>query len=218
MFASPEADVRPRLRDQARERLRAEIMGGALPPGTLLDDVQLAERLRCSRTPVREALSDLAHRGLVEFRPNRYTRVTVPRRDELVPTLQALGLMFGGLVRTTVGELDDRERAALFRRLGLVLDCMAMPTWQWGSDAVTPVYRSFVAACTNPLLTSILEGSLDGLTFRLRHDDVRAALPWEHIRNGLVALRVAVDCRDGRLAERATCTIHLLPDPDRGRA
>lgn len=217
MFTSPEAEARPRLRDQARERLRAEIMSGVLAPGALLDDEQLADRLRCSRTPVREALSDLAHLGLVEFRPNRYTRVTLPRREELVPTLQALGLLFGGVVRSTIGELDDRERAALFRRIGLVLDCMAMPTWQWGADAVTPVYRSFISACSNPLLTSTLSSALDGLTFRLRHDDVRAALPWEHIRNGLVALRVAVDCRDGRLAERASCTIHLLPDPDRAR-
>jgi len=217
MFASPEAGVRPRLRDQARERLRAEIMDGSLAPGTLLDDDQLAERLRCSRTPVREALSDLGHLGLVEFRPNRYTRVTVPRRDELVPTLQALGLLFGGVVRTTVADLDDRSRAALFRRLGVVLDCMGAPTWHWGSDAVTPVYRSFIAACSNPLLAATLSGALDGLTYRLRHDEIRSALPWEHIRNGLVAMRVAIDCRDGRLAERAAWTIHLLPDPDRER-
>ncbi len=218
MFASQEAGVRPRLRDQARERLRDEIMSGALGPGTLLDDEQLALRLRCSRTPVREALSDLGHLGLVEFRPNRYTRVTVPRRDELVPTLQTLGLLFGGVVRTTIGDLEDRDRAALFRRIGLVLDCMAMPSWQWGSDAITPVYRTFLAACDNRLLVAALSGTLDGLTYRLRHDDIRAALPWEHIRNGLVALRVAIDCRDGRLAERATWTVHLLPDPDRGRS
>ncbi|PZF57698.1 hypothetical protein DEJ23_06025 [Curtobacterium sp. MCSS17_008] len=214
MFASPEVGARPRLRDQARERLRAEIMGGDLAPGTLLDDDELAQRLRCSRTPVREALSDLGHLGLVEFRPNRYTRVTVPRREELVPTLQALGLLFSGVVRTTIPEFDDRSRATLFRRLGLVLDCMAAPTWHWGSDAVTPVYRMFITACGNPLLASTLSGALDGLTYRLRHDDARAALPWEHIRNGLVALRVAVDCRDGRLAERASSTIHLLQDPD----
>ncbi|MDM7889749.1 GntR family transcriptional regulator [Curtobacterium sp. RHCJP20] len=215
MFASPDAGVRPRLRDQARERLRAEIMGGVLAPGTLLDDDELAGRLRCSRTPVREALSDLGHLGLVEFRANRYTRVTVPRREDLVPTLQALGLLFGGVVRTTIPEFDDRRRALLFRRLGLLLDCMAETRWEWGADAVTPVYRSFIAECDNPLLAATLSGALDGLTYRLRHDDVRAALPWEHIRNGLVALRIAVDSRDGRLAERASSRIHLLPDPDR---
>jgi len=192
-------------------------MSGALPPGTLLDDEQLADRLRCSRTPVREALSDLCHLGLVEFSPHRYTRVTLPRREEIIPAVQALGLLFGGVIRMVVDDLDDRNRAALFRRIGLVLDCMSAPTWQWGSDALTPVYRSFLAACDNPLLTATLGGSLDGLTYRLRHDDVRSALPWEHIRNGLVALRVAVDCRDGRLAERAAWTIHLLPDPDRER-
>lgn len=216
MFASPDAELRPRLRDQARERLRAEIMDGSLAPGTVLDDEQLAERLRCSRTPVREALSDLAHLGLVELRPNRYTRVVVPRFEELLPTLQALGLLFGGVVRTAVPGMDDRARSVLFRRLGLLLDCMGDPLWTTSQgDALSPIYRSLIAACENPVLAAVLESATDGLTYRLRHDAVRSALPWEQIRNGLVALRIAIDCRDGRLAERATWTIHQLPDPDR---
>lgn len=214
----PPLDTRPLLRDVARERLRSEIMSGRLRPGDRLDDEELALRLGCSRTPVREALADLARLGLVEHRANRYTRVVVPRDEDLVPALQTLGLLFGGLVRVTVPTLTDRNRAALFRRLGVLLDCMRSPGWRATADAATPVYRAFISECRNPMLSGALRGCLDGLTYHLRHEDLPAALPWEHIKNGVVALRIAVDSRDGRLAERATWAIHLLPDPDRSDA
>ncbi|NII40926.1 DNA-binding GntR family transcriptional regulator [Curtobacterium flaccumfaciens] len=213
MFAQP-SETRPLLRDIARDRLRSEIMRGSLCPGERLDDQELAARLGCSRTPVREALADLAHLGLVELRANRYTRVAVPAREDVVPALQALGLLFGGVVRVTVPRLGDRSRSAVFRRLGLLLDCLEAPSWQPSADAATPIYRTFIEECRNPMLTAALRGALDGLTFRLRHRELEAALPWQDIRTGIVALRVAVDLRDGRLAERATWSAHLLPDPD----
>src|SRR3712207_3085317 len=50
-------------------------MGGELAPGARLGEVELAERLGVSRTPVREALSRLAAEGLVEVVPNRGARV-----------------------------------------------------------------------------------------------------------------------------------------------
>ncbi|PYY39104.1 GntR family transcriptional regulator [Curtobacterium sp. MCPF17_046] len=216
MFAAqPTPGTRTLLRDVARDRLRSEIISGRLRPGQRLDDDELAARLGCSRTPVREALADLDRLGLVELRANRYTRVAQPRDEDVLPALQALGLLFGGVVRMAVPTLRDRTRASLFRRLGILLDCMQEPGWMATAAAATPVYRTFINECGNPMLSAALGGTLDGLTFRLRNDRLHETLPWEHIRNGVVALRIAVDGRDGRLAERATWAVHLLPDPDR---
>ena len=61
--------------ERALGELRELILGGALTPGTRLGEVELAERLGVSRTPVREALSRLAAEGLVEISPNRGARV-----------------------------------------------------------------------------------------------------------------------------------------------
>src|SRR3954462_7955428 len=59
------------------------IMGGELRPGARLGEVELAERLGVSRTPVREALSRLAAEGLVELVPNRGARGASWTVDEL---------------------------------------------------------------------------------------------------------------------------------------
>lgn len=59
----------------AYDVLRDEILDLALPPGSLVDEVQLAERFGMSRTPVREALVRLAGDGLIETLPNRSTMV-----------------------------------------------------------------------------------------------------------------------------------------------
>lgn len=209
-----EFGARTLLRDTARDRIRAEILSGELAPGTLLDDAELARRLHCSRTPVREALADLERGGLVERRANRYTRVAVPRAADLVPALQALGLLYGGLVRISVPRLSAGQRSAVTRQIETMLDVLHVGGWHATVQAAPPVYRTLIESCDNPMLCGALRGSVDALTFRLRHESSPAALPWERIRDGLLALRRAVGRGDGRLAERAMWAVHLLPDPD----
>ncbi len=61
--------------EQTVQQLRAEILDGRLVAGERLGEVQLADRLAVSRTPVREALTRLAAEGLVDLVPNRGARV-----------------------------------------------------------------------------------------------------------------------------------------------
>ena len=56
---------------RVQDQLREAILTGALEPGTRLRAEALAERLRSSRTPVREALLLLAQEGLVQIEPRR---------------------------------------------------------------------------------------------------------------------------------------------------
>jgi DNA-binding GntR family transcriptional regulator len=56
--------------------LRDEILDLVLPPGSPIDEVQLAERFKMSRTPIREALVRLSGEGLIDTLPNRSTMVS----------------------------------------------------------------------------------------------------------------------------------------------
>ena len=59
------------LRDVVFENLREAILEGKLEPGQRLMEVQLAEQLGVSRTPVREAIRKLELEGLVVMLPRK---------------------------------------------------------------------------------------------------------------------------------------------------
>jgi DNA-binding GntR family transcriptional regulator len=54
---------------------------GVLPPGSPLDETDIARRFSVSRTPVREALRQLVASGLVEARAHRGAVVAQPSLD-----------------------------------------------------------------------------------------------------------------------------------------
>ncbi|OYU48533.1 MAG: GntR family transcriptional regulator [Rhizobiales bacterium PAR1] len=62
----------PRTRtDEIVNRLTQSIITKRLAPGVALDEISLAQDFSVSRTPIREALRQLAASGLVELRPHR---------------------------------------------------------------------------------------------------------------------------------------------------
>jgi len=71
------------LRRQVMERTREAIFSGEFPPASELSEPQLAERFGVSRGPVREALSLLEGRGLIDKLPNGSRRVRSFKRDEV---------------------------------------------------------------------------------------------------------------------------------------
>jgi DNA-binding GntR family transcriptional regulator len=78
------------LHEQAATRLRTLIVRGDLQPGEQLLEGDLSEALGISRTPLREALKQLAAEGLVELRLNRSAIVAPFRRDELTELFEAV--------------------------------------------------------------------------------------------------------------------------------
>jgi DNA-binding GntR family transcriptional regulator len=77
------------LRDEVYERLRDAIVDGTLAPEEQLRDTELATWLGVSRTPVREALLELARTGLVRALPGRST-VVAPVDDASVRDAQSV--------------------------------------------------------------------------------------------------------------------------------
>ena len=63
------------LTDRARQSIREAIIDGQLAPGSLHSVQSLADVFKVSRTPVREALIDLASAGMVSFERNRGVRI-----------------------------------------------------------------------------------------------------------------------------------------------
>src|SRR3954447_3149414 len=69
--------------EELRLQLADEIVQGALRPGAPLDETEIAKRFNVSRTPVREALRQLAASGLIEARAHRRAVVARPSLERL---------------------------------------------------------------------------------------------------------------------------------------
>lgn len=87
---------KPNLAFSIRDALQTEIESGELPPGAPLEERALAAKFSVSRTPVREAIQQLASLNLVRMTPRQgvtVARMSVPQlRDmlELLGELEAL--------------------------------------------------------------------------------------------------------------------------------
>ncbi|HTT95537.1 MAG TPA: GntR family transcriptional regulator [Solirubrobacterales bacterium] len=82
-----------KVSDQAYEHVRAAVLSGDYPVGTVLAETDLASSLGISRTPVRQALGRLLQEGLVTVGSRRQmivTRVTPERRHEIFTVREAL--------------------------------------------------------------------------------------------------------------------------------
>jgi len=71
------------LKQHAYQLIRKKLESGVILAGSRLSDDALAREIGISRSPVREAISQLASEGLVEQRPRCGTFVKVPARREM---------------------------------------------------------------------------------------------------------------------------------------
>ncbi len=106
------------LREVVFESIRGAIISGALRPGERLMEVQMAERLGVSRTPIREAIRKLELEGLVVMVPRKGAYVADLSIKDITDVLEiraALEGLAAGLasLRISDEEIEELETAAM---------------------------------------------------------------------------------------------------------
>ena len=129
----PESEILMKPDNQTRTERLAEqvanaILAGEFIPGARLDEQQLAQRFGVSRTPVREALRQLATSGLIDLRPRRGALVASVTPDELETMFVAMAEMEASCARLSALRMTPLER----RRLQALHESMA--EWVRASD------------------------------------------------------------------------------------
>jgi DNA-binding GntR family transcriptional regulator len=101
------------LREQAKEVIRASIIGGELSSGEVYSATVLARRLGVSPTPVREAMLDLASAGLVEPIRNRGFRVLTVADADLDEISELRKMLEVPAMRLVIEKASDEQLTAL---------------------------------------------------------------------------------------------------------
>lgn len=90
-----------------------QILRGELAPGERVDELALAKTFGVSRTPVREAVLELAAVGLVEQRAHRGAFVAEVTLEEIFDVYEVLSVLNGLCAKLAARRMDAAERAAL---------------------------------------------------------------------------------------------------------
>ena len=101
--------------DQLRRALEEDIVCGAIPPGTRLDEQGLAARFGMSRTPVREALRQMSTNGLVIWKPRQGAVVAELTLQQIVSMFEVMAALEGLCGRLASRRMTASERQQLKR-------------------------------------------------------------------------------------------------------
>lgn len=204
--------ARPSLHDQVVSRLRSLLIEGVIPPGKKLNERELCELLKISRTPLREAIKLLASEGLVDLLPNRgaiavdLTEADVRHAFELLSELEGLA---GELAccRITTDELTALQ--SLHARM---LNSYAEKDLSAYYQLNAAIHQAIVKAAKNPLLErtyQTINTRVQSLRFNTNHDKTK----WERAVGDHVKMMDALSSQDAKML-RHILTQHLRDKAD----
>ena len=103
------------LGNQIADTLRREVLLGVLPPGTQVSQQQLCERFGTSRMPVRDALRELVHEGLMMLDSARHIVVAPLSKQDLLDAFTIEGVLTGMAAerasqRASAADLESLDR------------------------------------------------------------------------------------------------------------
>jgi DNA-binding GntR family transcriptional regulator len=99
--------------DRVRRQIADQIISGSLRPGQELDEKKLAEAFNVSRTPVREALRQLAAANLVEWRPHQSAIVAKITPSKMVEMFEVMTELEGFCGRLAARRMTPKEHTNL---------------------------------------------------------------------------------------------------------
>lgn len=143
------------LRREVSYRLLREILQGDLPPGTRLVVTRLAARLGVSATPIREALVDLEHVGVVELQFNRGALVRPWGPKQLREIYYIRRLLEGEASRQACGRIDRSVLSDIKSRVETLLASQGETDGEWlRQSAATDVgiHELIASHCDNQRL------------------------------------------------------------------
>ncbi len=200
------------LHEQAAARLRTMLVEGRIAPGAKLNERELAEALRISRTPLREAIKMLATEGLVDLLPNRGAVAVRLTEADVMHSFELLAELEGLAGELAAVRIADAARTELRAKHFEMLACHARGDLSGYYRLNALIHAGINAAAANPVLAGTyakVNARVQSLRFRTNQNDAK----WQRAVVQHTQMLEALDARDGS-ALRAVLKRHLLDKRD----
>jgi len=143
------------LHSNAASLLRKMIITGALAPGERLNERELCERLKVSRTPVREAIKTLTQEGLLNSLPNRSPVVAPLDAAHTSALIEVVATIEGLAGELAARRISDAEIAELGILHYTMLKHHARDELPGYFEANKAFHRRIVEYADNPVLLRV---------------------------------------------------------------
>ncbi|MGP8101612.1 MAG: GntR family transcriptional regulator [Candidatus Cybelea sp.] len=156
--------------EQIADALRAEIESGDLTPGSPLNQVQIADRFKLSRIPVREALRHLEAEGYLTYLPNKGAVVArTPNASEMLEIIELREVLEVRLIERAIENADADLVARAAKAMNLMNQARDEASVRGSHERFHTV---FFGAAHRPLMAE----TINAWRFRLQFDRQQAFL------------------------------------------
>jgi DNA-binding GntR family transcriptional regulator len=193
------------LAEQAAQRIEADILCGMLAPDSRLGIAETSARYGVGATPLREALSRLAARGLVNAIGKRGFRVQSISREDLADIVRIRSVLERVAIRLSIAAGDGAWEGAIVGALHQLKRYIAENPRGFGEgepafDALHKQFHaSLLAACGSPRLIAACARLYDEAYRYRRLMMATFKSPGEFVRSHEILAEAAIE----RAAERA---------------
>lgn len=201
------------LHDQVTQRLRTMLVEGRIAPGAKLNERELCEQLRVSRTPLREAIKLLAAEGLVDLLPNRGAVAVKLTEADIVHTFEVLASLEGLSGALAAQRATDAEIAEIQALHYEMLACFARRDLSGYYRLNARIHAAINEAARNPVLAQTyrsINARVQSMRFRTNLDGAK----WQQAVQEHAQMVEALAARDAA-ALRAVLERHLVHKRDR---
>lgn len=173
--------------DDIRRQISERIIGGNLPPGSVLDETQLAAEFEVSRTPIREALKLLAASGLVQQKPHSRTIVAKPDGASLAGMFELMGHLEALCAGYSAQRMTAAERNSLDQLHGDMAAIVSAGDQPAYIKANETFHNSIYCGAHNPYLEDVTRTTRQRLQpFRRAQFSTLGRLAKSHAEHGQV--------------------------------
>jgi len=200
------------LHEQVAARLRTMLVEGAIAPGAKLNERELSERLGISRTPLREAIKQLAAEGLVDLLPNRGAVAVKLDEEDVRHTFEVLAGLEGLSGELAAARVTDAEVAELRALHYEMLACFSRRDLSGYYRLNARIHTAINEAAANPVLSNTyrsINARVQSLRFRTNQNEAK----WKHAVEEHEQMIDALSKRDAE-AMRKVLVSHVLRKRD----
>ncbi|MFK9094300.1 GntR family transcriptional regulator [Bacillus salipaludis] len=137
--------------------IKTAILARKLAPGKQLIENRISDTLKVSRTPIRNALKNLASEGLVDIVPNKGAFVTSPTLDEIIQAYELRGSLEFIAARKSMEYLTEKD----FSTIKEIIENEKLALADKNTETFVKVNKDFHVAitekCNNKFLNEFIE-------------------------------------------------------------